>query len=172
MDDEKAFVDCVQLSAMVIEQHHNLLLICDVPNPSQCDFMIRHTVNERDEVRLINCLANSVKAQHTTDIVIYGLSSHPRFVRSAMDKRNRIMAIGFTRVFVYVGGLYLWIANWSFLSRDQFPITLSSVFLRDLNSHLPHVRAPSEADPQETWDAWQRFIGSRLLQTIQIHLGL
>lgn len=171
MDEENAFIDCTQLSLLVMENYHNLLLICDVDQPSKCDFLIRHTVDERKEEMLINRLADSVKAQHTTDIVIYGLSSHPRFVKSALQKRRKIMAVGFTRVFVYIGGLYLWISNWSFVSRDQFPITLSAPLIRDLHSHVPPLSAPSETDPEEKWDSWQRFLGNRLLQIISIVLN-
>ena len=97
------FIDCNQLSLLVNENHHNLLLICDVAKPSLCDFLIRHTVNEQQEVHLINRLAASVKAQHTTEIVIYGLSNAPRFFRSAMEKRNRIKQLGFANVYVYAG---------------------------------------------------------------------
>lgn len=171
MMDENAFIDCTHLSCLVNEHYHNLLLICDTPKPSQCDFLIRHTVNEHAEVQLINRLAESVKAQHTTDIVVYGLSNHPRFVQSALEKRARIMSVGFTRVFVYTGGLYLWIANWSFLSREQFPIYVSPTLHMDLQSYRPPKKAPVDSDPQEVWDSWQRFLGNRLLQNIDLTLN-
>lgn len=163
------FIDCNQLSLLVNENHHNLLLICDVAKPSLCDFLIRHTVNEQQEVHLINRLAASVKAQHTTEIVIYGLSNAPRFFRSAMEKRNRIKQLGFANVYVYAGGLYLWIANWSFLSREQFPITLSSCLMADLQTHVPPRCPPKETDAHDKWDDWHRFLGLRLLQTIELH---
>lgn len=162
------FIDCQKLSYLVLQQHHNLLLICDVPQPSRMDFLILHTVNEDQEVHLINQLARSVKAQHTTDIVIYGLHNHGRFLESAMAKRERIRALGFTKVYIYLGGLYLWIANWAILQRDQFPITVSEHLLNDLQTRLPPLRPPEKDDPDEKWDQWMRFLGLRVIQCITV----
>jgi hypothetical protein len=159
--DLSSTINCQQLSYLVLEGHHNLLLICDVEEPSKCDFLILHTVMEQEEVQIISKLAQSVKAQQCTDIVLYGLDSQVETLTSLLAKQKRIRALGFSRVFLYLGGLYLWIANWTFFSRDQFPIRL----LPSLQTDLQNQRrlAPTEQDSQEVWDNWLRYLGTRLV---------
>lgn len=156
------FISCEQLSYLVTAEHYNMVLICAIDHPSQCDFLIRHTVREEDEAPLINQLASSIKAQKTTNIVLYSTTHHPKHLTSLIQKRKRICALGFVRVYIYLGGLTTWITNWSFYSREQFPICLSSLLVEDLNARRP----PTDADPQEKWDSWMRFLVMRLMQQV------
>jgi hypothetical protein len=101
----------------VLRNRNQYLLINTLSSEEQ-DCLIINTINISDEERIINeFLKNSCK---DINIVIYGKNSCDEKMHS---KYNQLTALGFCKVYIYVGGLFEWLMLQDIYGEKMFPTT-------------------------------------------------
>ena len=94
----------------------NYLLINTLPNHEQ-SCLIYKTVHFAAEEQIINDLVNNNKCQN---IIIYGKNCNDD---SVYKKYNQFIDLGFTNVYLYLGGLFEWLLLQYIYGRDMFKTT-------------------------------------------------
>lgn len=99
--------------------HHNdqCMLINTMPNNLQ-DCLIQKTILINTEEQTINQLINQNKFQ--TKIILYGKNSSD----DTCDKKyKQLCDLGFSEVYIYVGGMFEWLLLQDIYSNKEFPTT-------------------------------------------------
>ena len=99
----------------IIKSNKDVLLINTLDSASQA-CLIKNTINIMDEVKIINTYLK----KPTVNIVIYGRNSTDETIHK---KYSQLLNLGFTRVFVYLGGLFEWLCLQDIYGRELFPTT-------------------------------------------------
>ena len=92
------------------------LLINTLPNHEQ-SCLIYDTVNFAHEEQIINNLLNNNKMQN---IIIYGRNCNDI---SVYKKYKQFSELGFSNVYIYLGGLFEWLLLQDIYGRDNFKTT-------------------------------------------------
>jgi len=92
------------------------IIINTLPEDLQ-DCIIPGTINIKDEVSTLNNFLSQNKA---TQIVVYGLNSHDE---KAFSKYLQLTQLGFTNIFIYVGGMFEWLLLQEIYGDENFPTT-------------------------------------------------
>jgi hypothetical protein len=110
-----------------------LVLISTLPSTEQ-QLLISHTVDYTREEGLIN---NAVADRKTTmlHIIVYGRNSNDN---SVYTKASQLMELGFTHVYIYIGGLFEWLLLQDIYGADVFKTTAAEV---DILKYKPTVNA-------------------------------
>jgi hypothetical protein len=85
------------------------------------DCLIINTIPATKEEQLINHYMYSRK---NIQIIIYGRNSNDEKV---FVKYNQLIKLGFTNVFVYLGGLFEWLMLQDIYGYDEFPTTVKQL---------------------------------------------
>ena len=85
---------------------------------SSHDCFILRTIKLDGEENYINHLIDNNKFH--TKIVIYGMNLHDTTVET---KRLQLQKHGFTKVYIYTGGLFEWMLLQEIYSKEHFPTT-------------------------------------------------
>ena len=94
----------------------NYLLINTLPNHEQ-NCLIHKTIHFSSEEQIINDLVNNNKSHN---IIIYGKNCNDE---SVYKKYNQFIDIGFTNVYLYLGGLFEWLLLQDIYGKDIFKTT-------------------------------------------------
>ena len=94
----------------------NYLLINTLPNHEQ-NCLIYKTIHFASEEQIINDLVNNNKSHN---IIIYGKNCNDD---SVYKKYNQFIDLGFTNVYLYLGGLFEWLLLQDIYGKDIFKTT-------------------------------------------------
>jgi len=92
------------------------LLINTLPNHEQ-NCLIYKTIHFASEEQIINDLVNNNKSHN---IIIYGKNCNDD---SVYKKYNQFIDLGFTNVYLYLGGLFEWLLLQDIYGKDMFKTT-------------------------------------------------
>lgn len=104
-------------------------IIMSTLSDSTQDCIIRGTISPNDEVSVIN---KSI-GRDCLYIIIYGMNCTDE---SVYDKYHSLLALGFTNVWVYPGGLFEWLCLQDIYGEENFPTTSSEI---DILKYKPEV---------------------------------
>lgn len=95
------------------QKENNGLLISTLPqNEQSC--LISKTIASSDEESIIN---SALYRNKTINIYVYGKNSHDITI---VSKAKQLMELGFSNVYVYVGGLFEWLLLQEIYSSENF----------------------------------------------------
>lgn len=92
------------------------LLINTMPESEQ-KCIIPTTISVENEIQIIN---NILKTNKKKNIVIYGKNCNDE---SVSLKYNQLLSLGFTNIYVYLGGLFEWLMLQDIYGKELFPTT-------------------------------------------------
>jgi hypothetical protein len=97
--------------------NNNIILINTLPlHEQQC--LIMNTINSNEEENIINSSINT--KNYSIKIIVYGKNYSDY---STYTKYEQLKQIGFTNVFIYVGGLFEWLCLQDIYSSENFSTT-------------------------------------------------
>jgi hypothetical protein len=105
-------------------------------NTFEQDVVIKNTVRDADEERVINDQLNNYNSADLP-IIVYGRNSCDVSVE---QKQTQLTALGITEIYIYAGGLFEWLLLQEVYSADEFP-TISQTPI-DILRYRPKVSAP------------------------------
>ena len=92
------------------------VLLNTLPEDEQ-DCLIKNTIHSSNEVQIMN---EYIRRCRNIRIVIYGKNSNDA---SLYNKFDQLQALGFTEVYVYIGGMFEWLLLQDVYGTDEFPTT-------------------------------------------------
>ena len=92
------------------------MIINTLDNNNQ-DCLIKNTLSPQEE---INALNNYLKNNKSINILIYGENCCDTKV---IDKFNQLYKLGFSNLYIYIGGLFEWLLLQDIYGDDEFPTT-------------------------------------------------
>ena len=96
------------------DSNHETIIISTLPeNMQQC--LIKNTLNINEEVDTINQLLRKNKKQK---IIIYGKNYSDENI---FKKYNQLKQLGFTNIYLYIGGIFEWLCLQDIYGSDIFP---------------------------------------------------
>ena len=101
---------------IIIKQSETYLLINTLPDTEQ-QCLISPTVSTTQEETLIN---HHLKTNRQIKIAIYGKNSVDE---SIFKKHRQLIELGFTNVYIYVGGIFEWLMLQDIYGGQEFPTT-------------------------------------------------
>lgn len=100
----------------IIKDNKKYILINTLPSNIQ-SCLIPNTININQEEEVIN---NLLRTNKTIYIIIYGKNVNDM---SVYDKYDQLIKLGFTRIYIYSGGIFEWLCLQDIYSTDNFPTT-------------------------------------------------
>lgn len=104
-------------------------------NEQSC--LIKNTIHANNEEGMIN---HQLQARNTrAPIIVYGKHANDRGV---VKKYEQLVKMGFSKVYIYQGGLFEWLLLQDIYGADEFPTTASEIDIlkykpgRALHNHL------------------------------------
>ncbi len=97
----------------IIKDNRYLLISTLASNEQNC--LIPNTINIDKEVDIINGIKNK-----NTGIVIYGKNTNDK---TLIKKYNQLISLGFSKVYIYQGGLFEWLCLQDIYGKKSFPTT-------------------------------------------------
>ena len=94
------------LQKIITSSNNEFLIISTLENDNQ-ECLIKNTLSPNEEIENIK-------------IVIYGENCSDSKV---ISKYNQLYKLGFTKLYVYIGGLYEWLLLQDIYGEDEFPTT-------------------------------------------------
>lgn len=104
-------------------RNKNVLLLNTLSETKQA-CLIKGTIHAKDEERLINDYYKQGELRKT--IFLYGEHSNDQ---SLNNKYNQLLSLGFTNIYVYLGGMFEWLCLQDIYGEDLFPTTSEVVDL-------------------------------------------
>ena len=98
------------------KQGHNILLISTLPENQQ-DCLIRGTTLCYQEVSIIN---ECIQKSQNVKIIVYGKNSNDDTV---YKKSEQLQSLGFSDVYIFIGGLFEWLMLQDIYGEDEFETT-------------------------------------------------
>ena len=89
--------------------------------------LIKNTLSINSEVEVINKLIAESHLDET--IIIYGENSSDNKI---YEKYKQLIGLGFTNIYIYIGGLFEWLLLQDIYGDDLFPTT------ENINDHLQY----------------------------------
>ncbi|MAU36513.1 MAG: hypothetical protein CMD14_03970 [Flavobacteriales bacterium] len=89
--------------------------------------LIKNTLSVNNEVEVINKLISESDLDEI--IIIYGENSSDNKI---YEKYKQLIGLGFTNIYVYIGGLFEWLLLQDIYGDDLFPTT------KNINDHLQY----------------------------------
>jgi len=86
-------------------------------NTFEQDVVIKNTVRDADEERVINDQLNNYNSVDLP-IIVYGRNSCDISVE---QKQTQLTTLGITEIYIYAGGLFEWLLLQEVYSADEFP---------------------------------------------------
>uniref|UniRef100_A0A6C0DXN1 Rhodanese domain-containing protein n=1 Tax=viral metagenome TaxID=1070528 RepID=A0A6C0DXN1_9ZZZZ len=92
-------------------------LLINTLDYSKQDCLIQNTIHASKEEEVLN---NYLRKDKSIKILIYGENCSDNKV---IDKYNQLYKLGFTNLYVYIGGLFEWLLLQDIYGDDEFPTT-------------------------------------------------
>lgn len=96
-------------------------------NMQKC--LIKNTIQIEEEEKLINSI---IKKTHNKNIIIYGRNCNDE---KTYKKYEQLVKLGFTNVYIYVGGMFEWLLLQDIYGQDLFPTTSKELDILKYKSH-------------------------------------
>jgi hypothetical protein len=96
----------------------SMLLVNTMPGDQQ-SCLIKKTTPIQNEAKIINDLIQNGKQMNIT-IIIYGKNSNDETI---YKKYKQLVDLGFTNVYLYIGGMFEWLCLQDIYGSDEFPST-------------------------------------------------
>ena len=103
-------------------------IIINTLESSKQNCLILNTISPEKEIEIIN---NYLKKEKNINIVIYGENCNDNRL---LNKYNQLNSLGFTYIFVYIGGLFEWLLLQDIYGDDMFPTTQKEL---DILKYMP-----------------------------------
>jgi rhodanese-related sulfurtransferase len=100
-----------------VMKNNNFLLI-NTLNPNNQKCLIKHTIEIDKEEQIINKCLNEYKTDIT--IIIYDKNANEN---NLITKYNQLQKLGFSKVYIYPGGLFEWLCLQDIYGESEFPTT-------------------------------------------------
>ena len=104
------------LQKIITSSNNEFLIISTLENDNQ-ECLIKNTLSPNEEIENIN---KYIKSNKNIKIVIYGENCSDSKV---ISKYNQLYKLGFTKLYVYIGGLFEWLLLQDIYGEDEFPTT-------------------------------------------------
>ena len=104
------------LQKIITTSNNEFLIISTLENDNQ-ECLIKNTLSPNEEIENIN---KYIKSNKNIKIVIYGENCSDTKV---ISKYNQLYKLGFTKLYVYIGGLFEWLLLQDIYGEDEFPTT-------------------------------------------------
>lgn len=98
----------------------NVIIINTLEDNNQ-SCLIEGTIIPEEEVTLLNKCLNNMNNQK---IIIYGKNNNDEKI---FTKYQQLISLGFTDVFIYIGGIFEWLLLQEVYGENQFPTTNSEL---------------------------------------------
>jgi rhodanese-related sulfurtransferase len=85
------------------------------PNMQKC--LIKNTIQIEQEEQIINSI---IKKMRSKSIIVYGRNSNDE---KTYKKYEQLVGLGFTNVYIYVGGMFEWLLLQDIYGQELFPTT-------------------------------------------------
>ena len=108
-------VNFEDIQNIIQKKRRNFILINTLPNQEQ-SCLIQATISSLEEEKIINAHLNK-----DLGIVIYAANSNDE---TLLKKYQQLLDLGFTRVFIYPGGLFEWLLLQDIYGKEEFPTTI------------------------------------------------
>ena len=108
------------LQKIITSSNNEFLIISTLENDNQ-ECLITNTLSPNEEIENIN---KYIKSNKNIKIVIYGENCSDSKV---ISKYNQLYKLGFTKLYVYIGGLFEWLLLQDIYGEDEFPTTTKIV---------------------------------------------
>ena len=102
-----------------VNKPSNILIINTLPLDNQ-HVTIKNTLLAREEETIINNVVKIPNKKLLVTIVLYGKNYSDETV---IKKFHELKNLGFTQIYVYVGGLFEWLLLSDIYGDEEFPIT-------------------------------------------------
>jgi rhodanese-related sulfurtransferase len=99
-------------------KHSESFLLINTLNINEQNCILQTTIKPEVEVDMINELIKTGKKH--TNIVVYGKNCNDT---SVLKKQEQLKSLGFSRVYVYIGGMFEWLLLQDIYSETEFPTT-------------------------------------------------
>lgn len=106
-------------------------LIINTLDSSKQNCLITGTISYQDEEGYVNSLLNGDKKEN---IVLYGMNC---LDESVIKKAEQLIELGFTNIFIYVGGLFEWLLLKDIYGEENFPTIGDELELLKYKPSLP-----------------------------------
>ena len=113
------FEDILQFQRTTKEGHTGNLILINTLSLNEQEILICKTISAKEEEHILNELLETYQTRRV-QIVIYGRNSADITV---FDKQEQIRKLGFTHVYVYLGGLFEWLLLQDIYGVDAFKTT-------------------------------------------------
>jgi hypothetical protein len=107
----------------------NNYIIINTLDTSMQQCLILNTIKIENEEALINSI---IKKSKNKNIIIYGRNCNDEKV---YKKYEQLISLGFTNVYVYVGGMFEWLLLQDVYGNDLFPTTSNELDILKYKSH-------------------------------------
>ena len=97
--------------------NNDKLLLINTLDYYKQDCLIKNTIHASKEEEILN---SYLKKNKTIIILIYGENCSDNKV---IEKYNQLYKLGFTNLYVYIGGLFEWLLLQDIYGDDEFPTT-------------------------------------------------
>ena len=112
----------------VIKNHNNFLLI-NTLQPTDQTCLISHTILIDKEETLIN---KWIRENKSIKIIVYGRNCNDE---KTYKKYEQLVGLGFTNVYIYVGGMFEWLLLQDIYGNELFPTTSKELDILKYKSH-------------------------------------
>jgi 23S rRNA pseudoU1915 N3-methylase RlmH len=109
-------VNYAYVQKCISNANEKILLINTLDYDKQ-ECLIKNTITASNEEELIN---KYLKSNKSIKILIYGENCSDNKV---IEKYNQLYKLGFTNLYVYIGGLFEWLLLQDIYGEDEFPTT-------------------------------------------------
>lgn len=99
---------------IILKDNHKYILINTLPNHLQ-SCLIPNTISISQEEDVIN---NLIKTNKSIHIIIYGKNTCDM---SVYDKYDQLLKLGFSKLYIYPGGMFEWLCLQDIYSYENFP---------------------------------------------------
>ena len=91
------------------------VLIINTLDTTMQDCLIEGTISYKEEEKKVNSILNGDKTEIT---VLYGMNYLDKIV---IIKAEQLLELGFTNIFIYIGGLFEWLLLKDIYGEENFP---------------------------------------------------
>lgn len=96
-------------------------------NMQKC--LIKNTIQIDEEEKIINSI---IKKNRNKNIILYGRNCNDE---KTYKKYEQLIKLGFTNVYIYVGGMFEWLLLQDIYGSELFPTTSKELDILKYNSH-------------------------------------
>ena len=107
-------------------------LIINTLDSNNQDCLLAGTISYQEEEQYVNSLLSGDKKEI---IVLYGMNY---LDESVIKKAEQLIELGFTNIFIYVGGLFEWVLLQDIYGKDNFPTIGYELELLKFKPSLPN----------------------------------